>query len=177
METRSDLLEELFLADLGSHMVLVGSTPPVWTGAGLSRSKRCVMRELFFGLGAFTLASLGGGQPVMADQCQALVDDPAALLECLQGERDAAEATMTDALGGALAVAQGLDQRSGSEITVLAVEASQQAWQAYRDTACEAQAAFMDSASKADAVELACAIELTRTRTDELLGLARIGGG
>jgi hypothetical protein len=34
LETRSDLLEELFLADLGSHIVPVGSTPPVWTGLG-----------------------------------------------------------------------------------------------------------------------------------------------
>jgi uncharacterized protein YecT (DUF1311 family) len=145
--------------------------------AGPSRSKRCVMRELFFGLGAVTLASLGCGQPVVADQCEALVDAPAALLECLERERDAAEGTMTEALGGALAVAQGLDQKSGTEIAVLAVEASQQAWAAYRDTACEAQAAFMASAGEADAVELACAIELTRTRTDELSGLASLGGG
>lgn len=135
------------------------------------------MRELFFGLGAFLLAGFGCGQPVLADQCQALVDDPAALQECLQRESDAAERTMTDALGGAIAVAQRIDERSGSEIAVLAVEASQQAWEGYRDTACEAQAVFIDGAGEADAVELACAIELTRARTEELLDLASLGSG
>jgi uncharacterized protein YecT (DUF1311 family) len=135
------------------------------------------MRKLFFGLGAFLLASFGCGQPVLADQCEAFVADPAALQECLQREHDAAELAMNEALGGARAVAQGIDERSGGQIAVLAVEASQQAWEGYRDTGCEARAAFMASAGGADAVELACAIELTLTRTEELLALASLGGG
>ena len=72
-----------------------------------------------------------------------------------------------------------MDRASGSDAAVLGIEASQQAWEAYRDTACQTRAIFAGAGAgvEAGSVQLACAIELTRERTDALLRLAAPRGG
>ena len=83
---------------------------------------------------------------------------------------------MSEALALARGGAEQLDQASGTDAAVLGVEASQQAWEAYRDTECQTRALFA-GADAADGQELACAIELTRARADTLLRLAAPRGG
>ena len=54
---------------------------------------------------------------------------------------------------------------------MLGLEAAQQAFEAYRDTECKTRAAFAAADPDPDRFRLACAIDLTRRRTDALLGL------
>jgi uncharacterized protein YecT (DUF1311 family) len=138
------------------------------------------MRSLLIGFGALVAAALGCAGNALAEvpsQCRVLASDPMALQECLQSELDASYLAMNEALAGVRAVAARTDQATGREIAVLAVEASQHAWESYRDTACQARAAFVDGGSEAAATELACEIELIRSRTEELLGLGSLASG
>ncbi len=82
---------------------------------------------------------------------------------------------MHQALARARAVALEIDQATGREAAVLGVEASQHAWQAYRDTACQTWAAFVDGDRPGDIFELACMIEQTDRRTEILSDLATFG--
>lgn len=110
-------------------------------------------------------------------ECRALAAGLPELTACLDTRLEAGARAMEDALGGARAAARDVDQRSGRDAAVLGVEASQQAWAAYRDTACPTRAAFVaNDGEAAAAVGLACRLELTLARTDELLALPSLTG-
>jgi uncharacterized protein YecT (DUF1311 family) len=68
-----------------------------------------------------------------------------------------------------------LTRRPTGIAAVLAVEASQQAWVAFRDTNCQLRGDLAASGTDAEAMQLACQIEMTRQRMDELLRLASGG--
>ena len=88
------------------------------------------MRSLLIGFGAVAVADLGcaGHAPAeLPGQCRALTGDPMALRECLQSEVDA---SYLEALAVARTVAARADRATGREIAVLALEASQHAWEA-----------------------------------------------
>jgi uncharacterized protein YecT (DUF1311 family) len=108
-------------------------------------------------------------------ECGMLTGSGSRVLECLQTQIEVSTRAMEEVLGLARAKAQELDAASGTEAAVLAVEASQQAWVAFRDTNCELRGALAVSGSDAEAMQLACHVEMTRERMDELLRLA--GGG
>lgn len=136
------------------------------------------MRSLLVGSGVWAVVALSCAGSVSAQspsECRALAGNEMALRQCLQNELDANYLAMNEALAGARAVAKRTDRLTGGEVAVFAVEASQHAWEAYRDTACQARAAFVDGGGERAAIELACTIELTRSRTEELLGLASLG--
>jgi uncharacterized protein YecT (DUF1311 family) len=126
------------------------------------------------------LATLGGACLAVAGQasadplatCETTTGDAAALEDCLDRSLKTSASTMNEALARARAVALKIDQATGREAAVLGVEASQHAWQAYRDTACQTWKAFVAGGATADAVALACMVEQTDRRREILLDLA-----
>ena len=133
------------------------------------------MRRLFLGLAALLILGLTGAvraNPLL--ECAVLSAEAAELNACLGAQLEVSYGAMEEALGLARGRAEALDQAAGGDAAVLGVEASQQAFAAYRDTVCSTEAAFTDGPRAAD-VELACEIALTRARTDALLRLGLLG--
>ena len=110
-------------------------------------------------------------------ECGLMTEGAAELSECLNGQLEVSHGAMNEALALARGAAQEFDRTSGGDAAVLGIEASQQAWEAYRDTECQTRAIFAGSDAQADGLASACAIELTRERTDALLRLAAPRGG
>ena len=107
--------------------------------------------------------------PIM--ECGVMTEGAADLHECLSGQLEVSYGAMSEAMDLARADAQELDRASGGDAAVLAVEGSQHAWEAYRDTECRARAIFAGGEAR-ESYQLACEIELTRARTAALLRLA-----
>jgi uncharacterized protein YecT (DUF1311 family) len=104
-----------------------------------------------------------------------LAGDAIAVDDCLRTQLDISYRAMIEAQDVARGAARQLDERSGTEVAVLGLEASQQAWEAYRDVECQTIALFAGDGVPAEAAQLACEIRLTRARTDDMLRLARQG--
>jgi uncharacterized protein YecT (DUF1311 family) len=81
---------------------------------------------------------------------------------------------MIEAQELALHTARQLDERTGTEVAVLGLEASQQAWEAYRDVESD-RGVFAGDATPVETAQLSCEIRLTRARTDALLRLTSLG--
>jgi uncharacterized protein YecT (DUF1311 family) len=132
-----------------------------------------VRRSTFGLVAALAVGGWAGGaasDPIL--ECGLMTEGAPDLGECLNGQLEVSHGAMEEALALARGDAEQLDRASGGDTAVLGVEASQQAWEAYRDTECQTRAIFAGAGAEADGVELACAIELTRERTDALLRLA-----
>ncbi len=71
-----------------------------------------------------------------------------------------------------LGSAQELDEVTGRVVAVPALEASQNAWVAYRDAQCEAVGASFGGGSGTGIAITACRVDLGRARVDELLRYA-----
>ncbi len=130
------------------------------------------MRRLSLSIAALLILGVTGAaraSPLL--ECGVMSPEAAALNTCLSAQLEVSHGAMEEALALARASAEALDQAAGGDAAVLGVEASQQAFEAYRDTHCSTEAAFVDSTRAAD-VELACEIALTRARTDALLRLS-----
>ena len=130
------------------------------------------MRGLSLGLAALLIAGLTSAaraSPLL--ECGVMSAEAADLNACLSAQLEVSHGAMEEALALARASAEALDQAAGGDAAVLGVEASQQAFEAYRDTVCQTEATFADSPRAAD-VELACKVALTRARTDALLRLS-----
>jgi uncharacterized protein YecT (DUF1311 family) len=98
------------------------------------------------------------------------------ILECgLRTQLDISYRAMIEAQELALGTAHQLDERTGTEVAVLGLEASQQAWEAYRDVECQTLGVFAGDATPAETAQLVCEIRLTRARTDALLRLTSLG--
>jgi uncharacterized protein YecT (DUF1311 family) len=110
-------------------------------------------------------------------ECGLMTEGASELGECLNGQLEVSRGAMNEALALARGGAQELDQASGRDAAVLGIEASQQAWEAHRDTECQTRAIFAGAGAEAEGLQLACAIELTRERTGALLRLAAPRGG
>jgi len=131
------------------------------------------MRRLSVGLAALLIAapaSAAHANPLL--ECAVMSGEAAQLNACLSGQLEVSYGAMSQALALARADAEALDRAAGGAEAVLGVEASQQAFEAYRDTACQTEAVFADSGARAADVELACEISLTRARTDALVRLS-----
>jgi uncharacterized protein YecT (DUF1311 family) len=108
-------------------------------------------------------------------ECRVLAGDAIAVDDCLRTQLDISYRAMSEAQDVARGAARQLDERSGTEAAVLGLEASQQAWEAYRDVECQTIALFAGDGVAVEAAQLACEIRLTRARTDGMLRLARQG--
>jgi len=115
------------------------------------------------------LTSAARASPIL--ECGVIIAEAAELSACLNAQLEVSYGAMEEALALARGRAEALDQAAGGDAAVLGVEASQQAFAAYRDTVCSTEAAFADGA-RGEAVGLACDIELTRERTAALLQLS-----
>ncbi|WP_170467828.1 lysozyme inhibitor LprI family protein [Ruegeria arenilitoris] len=69
----------------------------------------------------------------------------------------------------ALAAAQELDEVTDRVVAQPALEAAQAAWEAYRDTQCEAVGAWFGGGSGTGIGITSCRVDLGRERVDELL--------
>jgi uncharacterized protein YecT (DUF1311 family) len=128
---------------------------------------------MFGFVAALAVGAWAGGataDPIL--ECGLMTEGTAELGECLNGQLEVVHGAMGEALALARGGAEQLDRASGGDAAVLGIEASQQAWEAYRDTECQTRAIFAGAGAAADGLELACAIELTRERTDALIRLA-----
>ena len=138
------------------------------------------MRRISLGLAAGVVAGLtsvgeGAADPLM--ECGVVTANQVELRQCLQSQLDISDRAMTKALALARTTAQELERVTGRDLPVLAIEASQHAWEAYRDAECRTHGAFAAGGSGEGSFVLACSIELTRERTHELLRLANRRSG
>ena len=131
-----------------------------------------------FLLFAFALAAGAMVKGALADpimECGVLAPENISVEDCLRTQFEISQRAMIEAQELALGAAHLLDERTGTEVAVLGLEASHQAWEAYRDVECQTLGVFAGDATPAETAQLACEIRLTRLRTDALLGLASQG--
>ena len=127
---------------------------------------------------ASALAACATTESALADpilECGVLAGDNIGVDDCLRTQLDISYRAMIEAHELALGTARQLDERAGTEVAVLGLEASQQAWEAYRDVECQTVEVFAGDATPAETAQLACEIRLTRARTDALLRLTSQG--
>ena len=115
------------------------------------------------------LAGAAVADPIL--ECGVTIGPDGDVAGCLNRQLEVATAAMDQALSLARGAATKIDQVSGGQLAVLGLEAGQQAFEAYRDTECKTRAAFAAADPDPDRFRLACAIDLTRRRTDALLGI------
>ena len=124
------------------------------------------------------VAAIAVGGSARADpipECRVLAGDDVAVRDCLRTQLDVSSRAMTEAQDLARGAAQQLDERTGTEAAVLGLEASQHAWEAYRDVECQTIALFAGAGAPVETAQLACEIRLTRARTDSMLRLVHPG--
>jgi uncharacterized protein YecT (DUF1311 family) len=124
------------------------------------------------------VAAIAVGGSARADpilECRVLAGDDVAVRDCLRPQLDVSSRAMTEAQDLARGAAQQLDERTGTEAAVLGLEASQHAWEAYRDVECQTIALFVGAGAPVETAQLACEIRLTRARTDSMLRLVHPG--
>jgi uncharacterized protein YecT (DUF1311 family) len=124
-------------------------------------------------LAVLAMTGSASADPIL--ECRVLAGDDIAVEDCLRTQLDISYRAMTEAQELARGTALQLDERTGTEVAVLGLEASQQAWEAYRDVECQTIALFAGDGAPAEAAQLACEIRLTRARTDGMLRFARQG--
>jgi uncharacterized protein YecT (DUF1311 family) len=124
-------------------------------------------------LAALAMAGSAFADPIL--ECRVLAGDDIAVRDCLRTQLDISYRAMTEAQELARGAARQLDVRTGAEAALRGVEASQQAWEAYRDVECQTVGLFAGEGAPAETAQLACEIRLTRARTDVLLRLASGG--
>ena len=128
---------------------------------------------------ASALAAIGVSASAWADpilECRELTGKDLPVEECLRTQLDISYRAMIEAQELARGTAQQLDERTGTELALRGVEASQHAWEAYRDVECTTMAVIVAQDLPAETAQLACEIRLTRARTDTLLRFAGQGG-
>jgi uncharacterized protein YecT (DUF1311 family) len=90
--------------------------------------------------------------------------------ECLETTRERVELAMELVLGYARDAAFDLDEITGREVALPALEASQDAWLAFREKACAFKGAQSGGGSGTGIAIRSCEIEMTRARTRDLYG-------
>jgi uncharacterized protein YecT (DUF1311 family) len=134
---------------------------------------RSILLFAFLFAGSAMVKSAALADPIL--ECGLLAGEDLAMNECLRTQLDISYRAMIEAQELALGTARQLDERTGTEVAVLGLEASQQAWEAYRDVECQTVGVFAGDATPAETAQLSCEIRLTRTRTDALLRLTSQG--
>jgi uncharacterized protein YecT (DUF1311 family) len=137
---------------------------------------RCGFRSLTaIAICAALLVPLALPSTVAADpvgECQITSPNQVAVTECLQADLAAADQVMAGALQRLQQRADELDRVTGRPEARAAVDESQVRWQAFREADCRVRSALAAGASGSGQFALACAITLSRLRTDELRALA-----
>ncbi len=91
---------------------------------------------------------------------------------CVSEMEARVDGAVTASYALAMEAAKELDEITERVVAVPALEASQNAWIAYRDTQCEAVGASFGGGSGTGIAITACRVDLGRARVDELLRFA-----
>ena len=131
----------------------------------LRRPRRRVRRLLFVGLACLI------GVPVWAqDACEGAVSQPD-LNDCTAEAFAAADEELNLAYEAAMAAARSYDSSPEGRAQDT-LRAAQRAWIAYRDAACEAEAALWDGGSAQPMIRSGCLEHLSVQRTEDLWAYA-----
>ncbi|WP_244614835.1 lysozyme inhibitor LprI family protein [Pukyongiella litopenaei] len=95
------------------------------------------------------------------------------IADCLAKVEETVDGVVASALGFATASARELDQTTGRDVAVRALEAGQAAWSAYRDAHCEFIGATYGGGSGTGIAIRSCRIELGRARARALMAASR----
>jgi uncharacterized protein YecT (DUF1311 family) len=95
------------------------------------------------------------------------------IADCLIETEERANLALELVLGYVKDAAFDLDETTGREVALPALEAAQDAWQDYRERACAYRGATFGGGSGAGIAIRSCKIELTRARTAELYALLK----
>ena len=119
--------------------------------------------------GAFLTAA-----PVLADpvaECQASTGNQVETTQCLKDTLGAAQQVLEAELQRAQEQADSLDQVTGRASARPALDQAQAEWENFRDANCAVRFAFAAGASGAWQFQASCAIDMIRSRTQELSAL------
>lgn len=101
-------------------------------------------------------------------ECSIGLGSQVEIADCVAETEEKANAAMEIMLGFARSSAQELDDITGREVALPALEASQTAWQTYRDAQCDSVGAGFGGGSGTGIAIRSCRVELTRARTKEI---------
>jgi uncharacterized protein YecT (DUF1311 family) len=125
------------------------------------------MKTLFPVLSALLLVpALAAADPAL--ECNTGASSQVEIADCVAQTEARVDAAVDAALGFAMTSATDLDEITGREVAVPALEASQAAWAAYRDAQCEFAGATFGGGSGTGIAIRSCRIELGRARVAEL---------
>ena len=115
----------------------------------------------------FLLApSLAAADPAL--ECNTGVSSQVEIADCVAETEARVDAAVEAAYGFAMTSATDLDEVTGREVAVPALEAAQAAWTAYRDAQCEFAGATFGGGSGTGIAIRSCRVELGRARVTEL---------
>lgn len=114
---------------------------------------------------ALLLPSLAAADPAL--ECNTGVSSQVEIAECVAETESRVDAAVEAAYGFAMTSATDLDEITGREVAVPALEAAQAAWIAYRDAQCEFAGATFGGGSGTGIAIRSCRIELGRSRVAE----------
>ncbi len=101
-------------------------------------------------------------------ECSLDLGSQVEIADCVAEIEDKATRAMDVMLGFARASAEELDGMTGRAVALPALEASQLAWEAYRDAQCDYVGAGFGGGSGTGIAIRSCKVELTRARTKEI---------
>lgn len=95
------------------------------------------------------------------------------IADCLAKVEETVDGVVATTLGFATASAKELDEVTGRDVAVKALEAGQAAWSAYRDAHCDFVGATYGGGSGTGIAIRSCRIELGRARARDLMAAIR----
>ena len=116
-------------------------------------------------------ATLAAADPAL--ECNLGASSQIEIADCVAETEVRVDASVEAALSFAMTSATDLDEITGSEVALPALEASQAAWVAYRDAECAFVGEVFGGGSGAGIAIRACRVELGRARVAELLNYAQ----
>ena len=115
----------------------------------------------------FLLApSLAAADPAL--ECNTGASSQVEIADCVAETEARVDAAVEAAYGFAMTSATDLDEVTGREVAVPALEAAQAAWTAFRDAQCEFAGATFGGGSGTGIAIRSCRIDLGRARVEEL---------
>jgi uncharacterized protein YecT (DUF1311 family) len=129
------------------------------------------MKVLCLALPAVLAAGLAAADPAL--ECNTGASSQIEIGECVAETEARVDAAVEAAFGFAMTSATDLDEVTEREVAVPALEASQAAWDAYRDAHCEFVGATFGGGSGTGIAIRSCRVDLGRARVTELLSSAQ----
>jgi uncharacterized protein YecT (DUF1311 family) len=115
----------------------------------------------------FLLApSLAAADPAL--ECNTGASSQVEIADCVAETEARVDAAVEAAYGFAMTSATDLDEVTGREVAVPALEAAQAAWTAFRDAQCEFAGATFGGGSGTGIAIRSCRVDLGRARVTEL---------